>query len=140
MQSWVGKAYKTVPHHHLTYTYLKIKFQPHINFVTQNSFLCSTQELLLWWELYHLHSRRKMTKLQLKVQLQKPWYGKRKSLGWGHTNYDIQIVVVFLNITTKFFNNNLGLLKQFSWQFWGHICLILSTVWDYFVFHFMWSF
>ena len=36
-------------------------------------------------------------------------------IGRGHTNYDIQIIVVILKVATRFFNNDLGLLEKLSW-------------------------
>ena len=42
------------------------------------------------------------------LQQQVPW-------GRGHTNYDIQFIVVILKVTTRFFNNDLGLLEKLSW-------------------------
>ena len=32
-------------------------------------------------------------------------------------NYDIQIIVVILKVTTRFFNNDLGLLEKLSYSF-----------------------
>ena len=40
-------------------------------------------------------------------------------LGRSHTNYDIKIIVVILNVTTIFFNYDLGLLKELLWSFLG---------------------
>ena len=74
-----------------------------------------------WTIFNHFQARHKLIK-------QKEWtnvvWSSKMSLklknmmgdiGRGHTNYDIQIIVVILKVTTRCFNNDLGLLEKLSW-------------------------
>ena len=44
----------------------------------------------------------------------------RNVIGWGHTNYDIQIIVVILKVTTRFF-------QQRPWIIGKIIMIVLGS-------------
>ena len=47
--------------------------------------------------------------------------------GWGHTNYKIQVNVVILKVTTRFFQQQPWIIGKIIMIVWGHTCPIWTT-------------